>query len=84
VLPLMMPALFAGWIGIFMVTFRELTVSLLLVTPGSQVIPVTIWDLWENGSVSELSAFTVVLSFALIALGFILRHLSQRYGYRVA
>jgi iron(III) transport system permease protein len=83
VLPLMMPALFAGWIGIFMVTFRELTVSLLLVTPSSQVIPVTIWDLWENGSVSELSAFTVALSIALIALGLVLRRMSQRYGYRV-
>jgi iron(III) transport system permease protein len=84
VLPLMMPAMFAGWIAIFMVTFRELTVSLLLVTPSSQVIPVTIWDLWENGSVTELSAFTVVLSVALIALGLLLRRLSQRYGYRIA
>ena len=84
VLPLMLPALFAGWIGIFMVTFRELTVSLLLVTPSSQVIPVTIWDLWENGSVSELSAFTVALSLALIVLGLVLRRLSQRYGYRIA
>jgi iron(III) transport system permease protein len=84
VLPLMMPAMFAGWIAIFMVTFRELTVSLLLVTPSSQVIPVTIWDLWENGSVTELSAFTVVLSVALIALGLVLRRLSQRYGYRIA
>lgn len=84
VLPLMMPAMFAGWIAIFMVTFRELTVSLLLVTPSSQVIPVTIWDLWENGSVTELSAFTVVLSFGLIALGLVLRRLSQRYGYRIA
>ena len=84
VLPLMMPAMFAGWIGIFMVTFRELTVSLLLVTPSSQVIPVTIWDLWENGSVTELSAFTVALSAGLIALGLVLRRLSLRYGYRVA
>jgi iron(III) transport system permease protein len=84
ILPLMMPAMFAGWIGIFMVTFRELTVSLLLVTPSSQVIPVTIWDLWENGSVTELSAFTIVLSAGLIALGLILRRLSLRYGYRVA
>jgi iron(III) transport system permease protein len=84
VLPLMMPAMFAGWIAIFMVTFRELTVSLLLVTPSSPVIPVTIWDLWENGSITELAAFTIVLSAALIALGLILRRLSQRYGYRVA
>jgi iron(III) transport system permease protein len=84
ILPLMMPAMFAGWIAIFMVTFRELTVSLLLVTPSSPVIPVTIWDLWENGSITELAAFTVVLSAALIGLGFILRRLSQRYGYRIA
>jgi len=84
VLPLMMPAMFAGWIGIFMVTFRELTVSLLLVTPSSQVIPVTIWDLWENGSVTELAAFTIALSAGLIALGLVLRRLSLRYGYRVA
>jgi iron(III) transport system permease protein len=84
ILPLMMPAMFAGWIAIFMVTFRELTVSLLLVTPSSPVIPVTIWDLWENGSITELAAFTIALSAALIALGLVLRRMSQRYGYRIA
>jgi len=38
--PLMMPALFAAWIYIFLVTVRELSVSLLLYSPGSEVISV--------------------------------------------
>jgi iron(III) transport system permease protein len=77
--PLMMPAMFVGWIGILVVTFRELTVSLSLVTPSSQVIFAAIWDFWENGSVSKLSAFTVGLS--VIVLGLILSRMSHRYGY---
>lgn len=83
VVPLMLPALFAGWIYIFLITIRELSVALLLYSPGSQVISVTIWELWENGHVGELAAFSLVITTGTVFLAILFQRLAQRYGLQV-
>jgi iron(III) transport system permease protein len=80
VVPLIMPALLAGWIYIFLITFRELSIALLLYSPGSQVVAVTIWELWENGHVGELAAFSLVIALGTIVAGSIFLKLAQRQG----
>jgi len=80
VVPLILPALFAGWIYIFLITFRELSIALLLYSPGSQVVAVTIWELWENGHVGELAAFSLVITAGTVLLGTIFLNLAQRHG----
>lgn len=83
VIPLVLPALFAGWIYIFLITIRELSVALLLYSPGSQVISVRIWELWENGHVGELAAFSLVISAGTVVLAVIFQRLAQRHGLQV-
>ena len=83
IVPLMMPALFAGWIYIFLVTVRELSVSLLLYSPGSEVIAVVMWELWENGAVGTLSAYALGISAATVLLAALLYRMSRRYGLNV-
>lgn len=83
IIPLMMPALFAGWIYIFLVTIRELSVSLLLYSPGSEVIAVVMWELWENGAVGTLSAYALGISAATVLVAALLYRLSRRYGLNV-
>jgi len=80
VVPLIMPALLAGWIYIFLITFRELSIALLLYSPGSQVVAVTIWELWDNGHVGELAAFSLVIAIGTIVVGSIFLKLAQRHG----
>jgi iron(III) transport system permease protein len=80
VVPLMMPALIGGWIYIFLITFKELSIALLLYSPGSQVVAVTIWELWDNGHVGELAAFSLVITFGTVLVGSIFRNVAQRYG----
>ena len=80
VVPLIMPALLAGWIYIFLITFRELSIALLLYSPGSQVVAVTIWELWDNGHVGELAAFSLVIAVGTIVLGSVFLRLAQRHG----
>jgi iron(III) transport system permease protein len=80
VVPLMLPALLAGWIYIFLITFRELSIALLLYSPGSQVVAVTIWELWDNGHVGELAAFSLVIAIGTIIVGSIFLKLAQRHG----
>ncbi len=80
--PLMLPSLFAGWIYIFLITIRELSVALLLYSPGSQVISVTIWELWENGRVGELAAFSLVITAGTVMMALIFMRLAERHGFR--
>ena len=80
VVPLIMPALLAGWIYIFLITFRELSIALLLYSPGSQVVAVTIWELWDNGHVGELAAFSLVITIGTIIVGSIFLSIGHRYG----
>ena len=79
-IPLMLPSLFAGWIYIFLITIRELSLALLLYSPGSQVISVTIWELWDNGRVGELAAFSLVITAGTVLLAVIFQRLAQRHS----
>jgi len=80
VMPLIMPALLAGWIYVFLITFKELSIALLLYSPGSQVVAVTIWELWDNGHVGELAAFSLVITLGTVIVGSIFLNIAQRYG----
>ena len=80
VMPLIMPALLAGWIYIFLITFKELSIALLLYSPGSQVVAVTIWELWDNGHVGELAAFSLIITLGTVVAGSIFMNIAQRYG----
>jgi iron(III) transport system permease protein len=80
VVPLILPALLAGWIYVFLITFKELSIALLLYSPGSQVVAVTIWELWDNGHVGELAAFSLVITLGTVIVGSIFLNIAQRYG----
>jgi iron(III) transport system permease protein len=80
VFPLILPALLAGWIYIFLITFRELSIALLLYSPGSQVVAVKIWELWDNGHVGELAAFSLVIAAGTVIVGSIFLKVAQRHG----
>lgn len=79
-LPLMLPSLVAGWIYILMVSMRELSSSVLLYSPGSEVLSIYIWELWDNGQVTELSAAAVVLMVMLVGLVLLARKAGARFG----
>ncbi|MBV8823940.1 MAG: iron ABC transporter permease [Bradyrhizobiaceae bacterium] len=68
VLPLIKPGLIAGWIYVVIVAVRELSSSILLYSPGTEVISITIWELWQNGQYVELSAAGVMLMSVLFCL----------------
>ena len=79
--PLMMPALFGGWIYVFLLSVKELSLAILLYGPQSSVISATMFDLWQNGQVTELSAFCMVVTAIFVGIGLIFSRVSQRYGF---
>lgn len=52
-MPLLVPSLLSVWVWTAMHAVRELSAAIMLSSPGTTVISVVIWDLWEEGMVSE-------------------------------
>jgi iron(III) transport system permease protein len=84
VLPLLKPGLLAGWIYIAIVSLRELSSSILLYSPGTEVVSIMIWELWENGQYVELSALGVMLIVLLFVLVQIAQFVGNRFGVKEA
>jgi len=82
ILPLMKPGLVAGWIYIMIVSIRELSSSILLYSPGTEVISIVVWELWENGQYVELSALGVLFILALFVLVMLAQWLGGKFGVR--
>jgi iron(III) transport system permease protein len=82
VLPLMAASLTGAFLYIFLLSMKELSVALLLYTPGTQLMSVQIYNLWTQGEISQLSAFGVVVTVALMLLALAFRRLTARFGLR--
>jgi iron(III) transport system permease protein len=80
VLPLLKPGLIAGWIYIVIVSIRELASSILLYSPGTEVVSVMIWELWQNGQYVELSALGVMMILALFCFVLVAQLIGRRFG----
>jgi iron(III) transport system permease protein len=80
ILPLLKPGLLAGWIYVMIVSIRELSSSILLYSPDTQVISIVIWELWENGQYVELSALGVLFITMLFVLVLAAQLLGRKYG----
>jgi iron(III) transport system permease protein len=81
-LPLLMPGLIAGWIYIVLVSFRELSSSILLYSPGNEVLSILIWERWENGQFTQLAALGMVMVATLVLLVLIAWRLGARIGVK--
>lgn len=82
ILPLLKPGLMAGWIYVMIVSIRELSSSILLYSPGTEVVSIVIWELWENGQYVELSALGVMLILTLFVLVMGAQWVGRRFGVR--
>lgn len=69
-LPLLRPGMLASWFLIFMPAFSELTMSILLVGPGTETVGTALFYLQEYGDPSSASVLAVlILVFVLGAYG---------------
>ena len=81
-LPLLMPGLVAGWIYILVVSFRELSSSILLYSPGNEVLSILIFEQFENGQFTVLSALGVVMVLTLVVLVTVAYKLGAKVGLK--
>ena len=70
ILPLIAAGVLNSWIWIGMLSYREVTMSLTLMTRSNVVISTVVWQFWGSGWVPQVSALGVVLIlFATIVVG---------------
>jgi iron(III) transport system permease protein len=59
VVPLLATALISSWLLIFLVSVQAVALPLMLVGPGTEIVAVTLFDLWQNGQATELASMGV-------------------------
>lgn len=64
--PLMAPSLIYAWLWIALLTFRELTLAVLLTTRANITLPVVVWSLWLSGQIGRGAALTLVMLMLLV------------------
>jgi iron(III) transport system permease protein len=61
VAPLLIPGIVSGWVLMATMFFRELTLSVILSRPGSEVLAVQILRFSEDGQWGKLSALGIIM-----------------------
>lgn len=84
VLPLLSPALIAGWLFIFLLAAKELSIAVLLAGTNSKTIAVAMFDQWTNGQPGEVAAlgiiWTILMSCCAGVMIFLTRKDSKSEG----
>jgi iron(III) transport system permease protein len=71
VLPLLVPGIVSGWILMATMFLRELSLSVVLSRPGTEVLAVQILRFAEDGLWGMLSALGIIMIFISTALALI-------------
>ena len=66
VVPLLGPTLGYTWLWIALLTFRELTLVVMLTTRSNMTLPVVTWSIWMSGASGQASALTLILLTLMI------------------
>jgi len=79
-LPLLRPGLVAGWIYIFIVSFREFSTSVLLATGESRVLSILLFTMFEQGQVTVVAAIGILMILTLLAVVALFYKISGKVG----
>jgi iron(III) transport system permease protein len=80
VVPIVAMAVFNSWFWIALLSYREVTMALLLYTQKNDVIATGIWHLWVVGRTNEVAALGTVLVLVALGLGALASLVVHRFG----
>jgi ABC-type Fe3+ transport system permease subunit len=73
-----MPAFINGWIFSAIAVGRAIGSVILIYSPSTIVVPVMVWELWNNGEVPSTAALGVIMIVFLITATFAAQRLAAR------
>jgi iron(III) transport system permease protein len=80
VTPLLIPGLFVSFISTLTMTFKALSLPVLLGHSGTELVPVLIFDLFESGRYPEVAVLGCATMVIITSVTLMTRRLSQRFG----
>ena len=78
VLPLLAPAIVAGGLFVFLQGVRALSMPVLLASPEHPVAAVSLYDMFVNGSTTNVAAFGVIWTVVMVAFAAVLNGWARR------
>jgi iron(III) transport system permease protein len=78
--PLILPGLFVSWLYVFSLTFKVLSIPVLLSGVNTQLVPLLIFDLYEAGEYCRLAALGILTSFVILCVASIAKYLGGNWG----
>ncbi len=81
--PLLATTLVSSWLLIFLLSVQAVSLPLLLVGPGSEIMSVTLFELWQNGQVTELAAMGMLWIALMTVVSLIFHMLTRRHQISV-
>jgi len=82
-LPLIWTPILDGWIWLFLLSFREVTMAATLYISDNAVLSTVVWVLWSNGQFDGAAAMSVVLGLIMGLLTAAVRIIGTRVGTKV-
>jgi iron(III) transport system permease protein len=80
ILPLLTPTMVYAWIWIALLSYRDLTIPVILATPDNLPISVLVWSLAVGGSYSQAAAVAVLMLVVIFPILPIYWMLARRIG----
>jgi iron(III) transport system permease protein len=81
--PLLAATLISSWLLIFLLSVQAVSLPLLLVGPGSEIMSVTLFELWQNGQVTELAAMGMLWIALMTVVSVIFHLVTRRHQFSV-
>lgn len=79
IMPLLATALISSWLLIFLLSVQAVSLPLMLTGPGSEVMAVTLFDLWQNGQVTELASMGVLWIILMTVVSTLFHLLTKKH-----
>ncbi len=77
-IPLLKPGIFAGWVLLFIIFLRELSISIILYTSGTETLSVGVYYLTNYENETLTSALSMTQTVVLLACIYIFRRVAGR------
>ncbi len=78
-LPLVIPALFGGWVYLVVYCFRDASSSIMLYTTGTETTSVVVFNLWNNGEIGPAAALAIIVLAILGVIVAVSRRCMRRF-----
>jgi len=78
IIPLILPSLMAGGLYLFILSVKVMSMAAILWEPDSVVLAIYVLQLWGEGSLPLVGAYSVVMIIALTLLAMVARVFAQR------